>query len=139
MRSSVNYQTIAKVLCVILSLYFVVSGLSPLLDIDSKLQRIGLAATSEDGKVAFILIYSSLMVGIGVAMMLLARIQKSPIASLVLASVILSSFVTFRLVGSFMGGGLTEIQIAYVIIELAEVATVLFVLHKVSGAQHRAA
>lgn len=126
-----NYQTIAKILCAILSLYFVVSGLSPLFDIDSKLQRIGLSATSLDGKIAFILIYSSLMVGIGVAMTLLALIQKTPNLSLVLAGVILSSFVTFRFIGSFIGGGITETQIGYVIVELVEIAIVFFVLYKV--------
>lgn len=54
-----------------MSLYFVVSGFNVLLDIDAKLLRIGLSANDLDGRLAFILIYCSLMVGVGVAISLL--------------------------------------------------------------------
>ncbi len=60
-----------------MSLYFVVSGFNVLLDIDAKLLRIGLSANDLDGKVAFILIYCSLMVGVGVAISLLFYLSKT--------------------------------------------------------------
>ncbi len=54
-------DTFGKIYAGIMSLYFVVSGLNALLDIDAKLTRIGLSANDLDGKVAFILIYCSLI------------------------------------------------------------------------------
>lgn len=132
-----NYQTAAKIVCGLLSTYFVVSGITPLFDIDAKLARIGLVASSADGKVAFILIYSSLMVGIGVAMATLALALKSSGPPLILAGVILCCFVVFRLAGSFIIGELTDAQIGYIAVELAELSVVLLLLVKTGCLKQR--
>ena len=134
-----NFQTISKIVCALLSIYFVFSGINAALNIDAKLDRIGLAATGTDGKVAFILICSSLMVGIGVAMSLLALVLKSPGPSLILASVILLCFIVFRIVGSFITESMTQAQVEYILIELVELSIVLFLLHKTGSFKQRVA
>ncbi|CAA0126107.1 Uncharacterised protein [Halioglobus japonicus] len=134
-----NFQTISKIVCALLSIYFVFSGINAALNIDAKLDRIGLAATGTDGKVAFILIYSSLMVGIGAAMSLLAVVLKSPGPSLILASVILLCFIVFRIVGSFITESMTQTQVEYILIELVELSIVLFLLHKTGSFKQRVA
>ena len=93
---------LGKIYTSIMSVYFIVSGFNALMNIDSKLARIGLSAIDLDGKVAFILIYCSLMVGIGVAIALIFYLSKTWIYSALLAVTIISSFVCFRLVGSLM-------------------------------------
>ena len=125
-----NYHTIAKVVCALLSIYFVVSGLNAMLNIDAKLDRIGLAATNPDGKIAFILIYCSLMVGIGIAMAVMVSVLKSAGPSLILAGSILFCFILFRFIGSAMLGELTQTQITYIVTEIAELSIVLFILFK---------
>lgn len=132
-----NYHNAAKIVCALLSLYFVISGLNAVFNIDAKLEGIGLAASSIDGKVAFILIYSSLMVGIGVAMSALALLLKSPGPSLMLAGVILLSFIVFRMVGAAIVGSLTGTQIGYIVTELAELFVVLFLLYKTDAFKQR--
>ena len=109
-----NYYVIAKAICALLSIYFVVSGLNVMLNVDAKLDRIGLAATNSDGKIAFILIYCSLMMGIGVAMAVMALVFKSVGPSLILAGVILFGFILFRFIGSAMNGEFTQTQIGYI-------------------------
>ena len=134
-----NYHTITKFACGFLSLYFVASGMGALFDIDAKLDRIGLAATNPDGTIAFILIYCSLMIGIGIAMAAMALVLKSAGPSLILASAILLCFILFRFVGSAMLGYLTQTQIAYIVTEIIELSIVLFLLYKTGALKQRAA
>lgn len=114
-----------------MTIYFLVSGLSVLFDVPAKLARIGLSALSSDGEIAFILIYCSLMVGIGAACALLAYISRSWVHSAVLATTIVASFIVFRLVGSTMAGGLSETQVMFIVVELLEVALGVYLLKKV--------
>ena len=106
----------------VMSLYFLVSGISVLFDVPAKLARIGLSAVDADGQIAFILIYCSLMVGIGVACLIIAFLSKSWVYSAVLATTIIVSFITFRLIGSVMAGGISETQVNFIVIEILEVA-----------------
>lgn len=125
-----NIDLFGKIYMGAMSVYFIFSGLIALMDIESKLARIGLSAVDLDGKVAFILIYCSLMVGIGVAIALIFYLSKTWIYSTVLAVVIISSFVSFRLIGSMMLGTVTDVQISYVLVELIEVAVGIMLLIK---------
>jgi hypothetical protein len=61
----------------LMAVYFLISGLSVLLDVPAKLKRIDLQALNSDGEIAFILIYSGLMVGIGVASLAIQLVSKS--------------------------------------------------------------
>jgi hypothetical protein len=119
-----------KIYIALMSGYFVVSGFNALLDIDSKLARIGLSALDSDGKIAFILIYCSLMIGIGVSIALLSYFSKTWIYSAILAVTIVSSFVCFRLIGSIMVGEITGVQISFIAIEVIETAIGLFLIVK---------
>lgn len=114
----------------LMSVYFIFSGFNALLDIDAKLARIDLKALSSDGEIAFILIYCSLMIGIGVSIFLLYYFSKIWVYSALLATTIISSFITFRLVGSFMNGGLSSTQISFLVVELVEVALGLILIKK---------
>ena len=71
-----NSNLIGKVVVWALAFYFIISGLLAAFDVDAKLIRIGLSAVNGDGKIAFILIYTSMMVGIGVAMLFMLYIFK---------------------------------------------------------------
>ena len=119
-----------KIYTGIMSIYFIVSGFNALMDIDSKLVRIGLSAIDLDGKVAFILIYCSLMVGIGVAISLIFYFSKTWIYSAILAVTIVSSFVFFRLIGAVMVGEITNVQISFISVELIEVVFGLVLIIK---------
>ena len=119
-----------KLYAAIMSLYFMVSGFNALLDIDSKLARIGLSAIDLDGKVAFILIYCSLMIGIGVAIFLIFYLSKEWVHSVILAVTIITSFVCFRLIGAAMVGEITSTQITYIAIEIIEAAAGLLLIIK---------
>ena len=119
-----------KIYIALMSGYFVVSGFNDLLDIDTKLARIGLSALDSDGKIAFILIYCSLMIGIGVSIALLSYFSKTWIYSAILAVTIVSSFVCFRLIGSIMVGEITGVQISFIAIEVIEAAIGLFLIVK---------
>ena len=119
-----------KIYTGIMSIYFMVSGFNALMDIDSKLARIGLSANDLDGKIAFILIYCSLMVGIGVAISLMFYLSKTWIYSASLAVTILTSFVCFRLVGAVMVGEITSTQISFILVEVIEAAVGLFLIIK---------
>lgn len=125
-----KFDLLAKVIAGLLSIYFIASGLDAVLNIDAKLERIGLSAVSEDGKIAFILIYSGLMSGIGVAMAALGLFFRSATPPLILAATILLSFIVFRLLGSAMLGSLSGTQLGYIATELLELAIVLFALYK---------
>ena len=119
-----------KVYIALMSIYFVVSGFNALLDIDSKLARIGLSALDSDGKIAFILIYCSLMIGIGISIALLYYFSKTWIYSALLSSVIITSFISFRLVGSYMVGGLSNTQLSFILVELLELTIGIILLYK---------
>ncbi len=125
-----NIDLVGKIYTGVMSVYFMFSGLNALMDIDSKLARIGLSAVDIDGKVAFILIYCSLMTGIGIAIAVIFYLSKSWIYSTVLAIVIIASFVCFRLIGSMLLGTVTNIQLSYIIVELIEVAVGVMLLIK---------
>ena len=123
-------DVLGKIYIALMSVYFVISGFNALLDIDSKLVRIGLSALDSDGKIAFILIYCSLMIGIGVSIALLYYFSKTWIYSALLASIIITSFISFRLVGSYVVGGLSSTQLSYLVIELIEVIIGILLLYK---------
>ncbi len=117
----------------ILSGYFVLSGVMAAVDLDTKLARIGLTAVNEDGKIAFLLIYTSLMVGIGVAMGLLFWMTKTWQASLLLGATIITSFIVFRIVGSLMVGALSETQLGFLITEVIELLILVIIFQKAGG------
>jgi len=119
-----------KVYVALMSGYFLISGFSALFDIDSKLSRIGLNAVDLDGKVAFILIYCSLMVGIGLSIILITYLSKTWFYSAALATSILCSFILFRFVGSYMVGTVTELQLTYMLTEAVEAGIGMFLLVK---------
>ena len=121
---------LGKIYTLIMSLYFLVSGLNALMDVDDKLLRIGLTANDLDGKVAFILIYCSLMVGIGVAIALIYFLSKTWLYSAVLAVTIITSFINFRLIGGLMVGELSEVQLSFIAVEVLEVVLGLFLIVK---------
>jgi hypothetical protein len=119
-----------KIYIALMSVYFVISGLNALFDIDAKLARIGLSALDSDGKIAFILIYCSLMIGIGISIALLYYFSKTWVYSALLASIIIISFVCFRLVGSYIVGGLSNTQLSFLVVELLEVAIGISLLYR---------
>jgi hypothetical protein len=119
-----------KIYIALMAVYFVTSGFNALLDIDSKLARIGLSAIDSDGKIAFILIYCSLMIGIGISIALLYYFSKTWEYSALLASIVIASFISFRLVGSYMVGGLSNTQLSFLVVELLEVAIGIYLLYE---------
>jgi len=119
-----------KIYIALMSVYFVISGFNALFDIDSKLARIGLSAIDSDGKIAFILIYCSLMIGIGISIALLYYFSKKWEYSALLSSIIIASFICFRLVGAYMVGALINTQLSFLGVELLEVAIGIFLLYK---------
>ncbi|MBL4881580.1 MAG: hypothetical protein JKX82_09680 [Oleispira sp.] len=119
-----------KIYIALMSIYFVISGFNALLDIDAKLARIGLSAIDSDGKIAFILIYCSLMIGIGISIALLYYFSKKWEYSALLASTIIASFISFRLVGAYMVGDLSNTQLSFLGVELLELAIGIFLLYK---------
>lgn len=123
-------NTLGKIYTLIMSLYFMVSGFNALMDIDAKLLRIGLSANDLDGKVAFILIYCSLMVGIGVAISLIYYLSKTWLYSATLAVTIIISFISFRLIGGFIVGELSNVQLSFIAVEILEAALGLFLIIK---------
>jgi hypothetical protein len=114
----------------IMSIYFIVSGLNALFDIDAKLARIGLVAADLDGEIAFILIYCSLMTGIGLAIGLIYYLSKNWTYSAVLAVTIVGSFIGFRILGMIMAGELTDIQLSFIFAEIGEVTIGLVLIIK---------
>jgi hypothetical protein len=128
---------LGKIYITLMSAYFVVSGFNAILDIDAKLARIGLSALDSDGKIAFILIYCSLMVGIGISIALLYYFSKTWIYSALLASIIIISFIFFRLIGSYLVGYMSNTQVSFLVIELLEMAIGITLLYKSGGLKRR--
>ncbi|MBM1106950.1 hypothetical protein JQC67_12435 [Aurantibacter crassamenti] len=114
----------------LMALYFLVSGLSILFDVPAKLKRIDLNAINSDGEIAFILIYTGLMTGIGVAILLLQYLSGTWIYSALLATIIIGSFIVFRIVGSIMVGFLSPTQINFLVFESIEVTVGVLLLVK---------
>ena len=129
-------DVVGKIYIALMSVYFVISGFNALLDVDAKLARIGLSALDSDGKIAFILIYCSLMIGIGISIALLYYFSKTWIYSALLASIIIISFISFRLVGSYFVGSISNTQLSFLVVELLEV-TIGIILLKQSGKLNR--
>lgn len=121
---------LGKIYTAIMCVYFIVSGLIALMDIDLKLARIGLSAIDLDGKVAFILIYCSLMIGIGLAILLIFYLSKTWIYSAILAVTIITCFVCFRLIGSVMVGAISNMQLSFISVEIVEATLGLFLIIK---------
>ena len=119
-----------KIYIGIMSVYFIVSGFNALLDIDAKLARIGLSAIDFDGKIAFILIYCSLMIGIGITIALLYYFSKTWVYSALLATTIIISFIVFRVIGSYLAGTFSDTQITFLLVEIIEASIGLFLLHQ---------
>ena len=114
----------------LLALYFLISGLSVLFDVPAKLKRIDLNAINSDGEIAFILIYTGLMTGIGVASLLLQYFSRTWIYSALLATIIIGSFIIFRIVGSIMVGFLSPTQTNFLAFEFIEVLAGILLLRK---------
>ncbi|GHA16436.1 hypothetical protein GCM10008090_27810 [Arenicella chitinivorans] len=123
-------DTLGKIYTSVMAVYFFVSGFTVLLDIEAKLSRIGLSATSKDGEIAFVLIYCGLMIGIGVAISVIAYFSKTWVYSAMLAVTIIFSFITFRLVGASMVGELSNVQISFIVVEIIEALVGLFLIVK---------
>jgi len=130
LKDYMKVEVFGKIYAAIMSIYFMLSGLNALFDIDAKLARIGLTANDLDGKVAFILIYCSLMIGIGIAIALIAYMSKSWVYSAVLATTIICSFIFFRLIGSFIVGEVTNVQLSFILVEVIEAGIGMFLLLK---------
>jgi len=126
MRMNMDYA--GKLYVAAMSIYFLVSGFNAFFDIEAKLARIGLVAVDADGKIAFILIYCSLMVGIGVAIAVLYFVSKTWRNSAILATIIITSFIVFRFLGSFIVGELSHTQVSFIAIELIEVSIGVYLL-----------
>jgi len=114
----------------LMAIYFLVSGLSVLLDVSGKLVRIDLKALNSDGEIAFILIYTGLMVGIGVTCLTIQYISKSWVYPALLSTIIICSFIVFRIVGSIMVGALSLTQTGFLVFELLEVSAGFLLLRK---------
>ena len=122
-------NSFGKIYIAMMSLYFIISGIDALLNIDEKLARIGLSAITTDGEIAFILIYCSLMVGIGIAIALLFYFSKTWQYSALLAVIIISSFICFRLVGFYLTGVFSNTQISFLSAEVVEVVIGIVLLY----------
>ena len=125
-----------KLYVLALSIYFIASGAMALFDVDAKLARIGLSALHSDGKTAFILIYCSLMIGIGVSMGAVYFLSRTWLYSAAIAAIVITSFIVFRMVGAAMSGSLSSVQMTYVLVEVVEVSIGVFLILR-SGLLHR--
>ena len=123
-------QKLGYLYATLMAIYFLISGLSVLFDISGKLERIDLRALNSDGEVAFILIYTGLMVGIGITCLTIQFISKSWIYPALLSTIIIGSFIVFRIVGSIMVGSLSSTQIGFLSFELVEVTSGILLLRK---------
>jgi hypothetical protein len=113
-----------------MAVYFLISGLSVLFDVPAKLKRIDLQALNSDGEIAFILIYSGLMVGIGVASLAIQLVSRSWVYSTVLATTIIASFILFRVIGSIMVSSLSTAQTSFLVFEIVELTAGILLLRK---------
>lgn len=114
----------------LMALYFLISGLSVLFNVSEKLERIDLRALNSDGEIAFILIYSSLMTGIAISSLLLQFFSGTWIYSALLVTIIIGTFIIFRIVGSLMVGFMSTTQINFLIFEIIEVTIGILLLWK---------
>ena len=126
-------NSFGKIYIALMSLYFIISGFDALLNIDQKLARVGLSVVNMDGKIAFILIYCSLMIGIGIAIALLFYFSKTWRYSALLVITVISSFICFRLVGFYLTGTFSNTQISFLSAEFIELAIGIVLLYKSKG------
>ncbi len=70
------------------------------------------------------------MTGIGVAILLLQYFSRSWFYSALLATIIIGSFIVFRIVGSIMMGFLSPTQTSFLAFEIIEVTCGIFLLIK---------
>ena len=122
-----------KIYITLMSVYFTTSGINALMDIEAKLARIGLAAIDSDGKIAFILIYCSLMVGLGIAVAAFYFVTKTWRYSAMLATIIIISFIVFRFIGAFIVGEMSHTQVSFIAVELIEVSIGVYLLSQASS------
>lgn len=115
-------KRIGTAYALIMAAYFLVSGGSALLDVPAKLERVGLRAIDDEGQAAFIVIYGGLMIGIGVACLLIQRMSKTWFYSALLATTVLSSILALRVVGILVTGSLSSLHATYLVVEVVEVA-----------------
>ena len=120
-KKSIMKKKLGYIFTNLMALYFLISGLSVLFDVPAKLKRIDLSAINSDGKIAFILIYTGLMTGIGVAILLLQYFSGTWIYSTLLITIIIGSFIVFRIVGSMIVGFMSTTQINFLAFEFIEV------------------
>ena len=99
-------------------------------DVSAKLKRIDLNAINSDGEIAFILIYTGLMTGISIASLLLQYFSGTWIYSALLTTIIIGSFIVFRIVGSIMVGFLSPTQTKFLVFEFIEVTTGVLLMIK---------
>jgi len=125
-----------KIYIAIMSSYFIISAFNALVDIDAKLARVGLSAVDSNGKVAFILIYCSLMISIGISIALLFYYCKKWQYSALIATTTIVSFISFRIIGSVMLGTLTSTQISFIAVEVVEASIGIFLLMKSQSNLH---
>ncbi len=123
-------RKLAYIFTNIMALYFLISGLSVLFDVPAKLKRIDLSAINSDGEIAFILIYTGLMTGIGVANLLLQYFSGTWVYSVLLTTIIIGMFIIFRIVGSVMVGFLSPTQTGFLAFEFIEVTAGVLLLVK---------
>ena len=128
---------LGKVYIALMSVYFIISGINTLMDVDAKLARIGLTAINPDGKIAFILIYCSLMIGIGIAIALLYYFSKKWVYSALLASILIASFMIFRLVGAYIVGDISNTQLSFLGVEFLEVTMGIMLINRSSKLTRR--
>lgn len=123
-------QKLGHLFSSLMAAYFLISGVSVLFDVPGKLKRIDLLALNSDGEIAFILIYSGLMVGIGAASLVIQLVSKSWVYSTVLVTTIIASFILFRVLGSVMAGSLSTAQISFLAFEIVELTAGILLLRK---------
>ena len=123
-------QKLGYIYSSLLALYFLISGITVLFDIPEKLKRIDLQALNSDGEIAFILIYTGLMVGIGLASLIMQLISGSWVYPALLTTTIIGSFIVFRIVGSIMVGFLSSTQFSFLAFEILEVMAGILLLRK---------
>lgn len=123
---------LSKLVTAILIFYFILSGVLAQIDLELKLFKIDLAAVSDDGLIAFGIIYASTFIGVGIAMAVLWKISRTTQYSLVLACSIISMFLVFRILGVIQLGYFSPLQIKFLCIEILELAIIFLLLSKVS-------
>ena len=128
-------EKIAGVFSLAIAAYFIVSGVSALMNVPAKLERIGLRALNEDGQAAFIIIYAGLMIGIGISALAIQLLSKAPLYPLTLLTIMMSSILAFRVYAGIRAGGFSQAQIVFTGVEIGEVAVGIVLLYLLLAAK----